>query len=128
MSMKKLIAMAALAGSLIAGPLFAGGASAQTPALPSTSFNVVGSIGGLSMYTSREVPFWTETVPKASGGAIKVQVKPFTELGFKGAEIFRPVSSGTLQFATTVLNYNSGEVPMNEAADLVGLVASVEEL
>jgi TRAP-type C4-dicarboxylate transport system substrate-binding protein len=27
-----------------------------------------------------------------------------------------------------VLNYNSGEVPMNEAADLVGLVGSVEEL
>ena len=123
MFLKHLVAAAALAGSFTFG-----GAMAQTPALPSTSFNVVGSIGGLSMYTSREVPFWTVTVPKESGGAIKVQVKPFTELGFKGAEIFRLVSSGTLQFATTVLNYNSGEVPMNEAADLVGLVGSVEEL
>jgi TRAP-type C4-dicarboxylate transport system substrate-binding protein len=123
MSVKNLFAAAALAGSLAVG-----GAAAQTPALPSTSFNVVGSIGNLSMYTSRELPFWTETVTKESNGAIKVQVKPFTELGFKGAEIFRLVSSGTLQFATTVLNYNSGEVPMNEAADLVGLVGSVEEL
>jgi TRAP-type C4-dicarboxylate transport system substrate-binding protein len=124
MFLKHLVAAAALAGSFAFGS-----AMAQTPpALPSTSFNVVGSIGGLSMYTSRELPFWTVTVPKESGGAIKVQVKPFTELGFKGAEIFRLVSSGTLQFATTVLNYNSGEVPMNEAADLVGLVGSVEEL
>ncbi len=128
MSIKHSIVAAALAGALAAGTLFAGTGGAFAQALPSTSFNVVGSIGNLSMYTNREVPFWTETVTKESNGAIKVQVKPFTELGFKGAEIFRLVSAGTLQFATTVLNYNSGEVPMNEAADLVGLVSSVEEL
>ncbi len=112
----------------LAGILAAPGATAQTQGLPPTQFNVVGSIGNLSMYLNREVPFWNETVPKESGGAVKVQVKPFTELGFKGPEIFRLVSSGTIQFASTVLNYNSGEVPMNEAADLVGLVGSVEEL
>ena len=112
----------------IAGALAAGAGTALGQALPSTSFNAVGSIGALSMYQKQELPFWTETVPKESGGAVKVQVKPFTELGFKGPEIFRLVSAGTLQFATTVLNYNSGEVPMNEAGDLVGLVGSVEEL
>lgn len=119
--MKSLLPIAALATSLM-------GSAALAQALPPTSFNVVGSIGNLSMYTSREVPFWNETVPKETNGALKVQVKPFTELGFKGPEIFRLVSAGTLQFATTVLNYNSGEVPMNEATDLVGLVGSVEEL
>lgn len=106
--------------------LAASAATAQD--LPKTSFNAVGSIGTLSMYQAMELPFWSETVPARSGGAITVTVKPFTELGFKGPEIFRLVSTGTLQFATTVLNYNSGEVPMNEAADLVGLVGSVEEL
>jgi TRAP-type C4-dicarboxylate transport system substrate-binding protein len=123
MSIKTVAACLTLAGALAAGT-----AAAQTPALPNTTFNVVGSIGNLSMYVSREVPFWNETIPKLSNGAIKVQVKPFTELGFKGQEIFRLVSNGTLPFASTVLNYNSGEVPMNEAADLVGLVGSVEEL
>lgn len=102
------------------------GATAQP--LPETRFNAVGTIGNLSMYTQREVPFWNERIPQVSGGAIRVQVKPFTELGFRGPEIFRLVSSGTLQLASTVLNYNSGEVPMNEAADLVGLFGSVEEL
>ena len=116
---KTLLAFAALAA--LSAP-----AAAQN--LPATTFNVVGSIGNLSMYTAREVPFWNEQLPAASGGAIRAQVKPFTELGFRGPEIFRLVSNGTLQFATTVLNYNSGEVPMNEAADLVGLVGSVEEL
>ncbi len=119
--MKRLVPIVTLAAALLSG-------AAHAQGLPATSFNAVGSIGNLSMYTNREVPFWNETVPKESGGAIKVQVKPFTELGFKGPEIFRLVSAGTLQFATTVLNYNSGEVPMNEAADLVGLVGSVEEL
>lgn len=96
--------------------------------MPATEFNVVGSIGSLSMYTDMELPFWTEQVPEETGGAITANVKPFTELGFKGGEIFRLVSNGTLQMATTVLAYNSGEVPRNEATDLVGLLSSVEEL
>lgn len=96
--------------------------------MPKTEFNVVGSIGVLSMYTDKELPFWTEQVPAETDGAITANVKPFTELGFKGGEIFRLVSNGTLQMATTVLAYNSGEVPRNEATDLVGLLDSVEEL
>ena len=125
MSKRPFLAALAAAAAIGLAPL---PAIAQPQGLPATSFNVVGSIGNLSMYLNREVPFWNETVPKESAGAIKVQLKSFTELGLKGPEIFRLVSSGTLQFATTVLNYNSGEVPMNEAADLVGLVGSVEEL
>lgn len=96
--------------------------------MPATEFNVVGSIGGLSMYKEKELPFWTEQVPAETGGKITANVKPFTELGMKGGEIFRLVSDGTLQMATTVLAYNSGEVPRNESADLVGLVTSVEQL
>ncbi len=102
--------------------------SAQAQGLPVTKFNLVGSIGNLSMYTHQEVPFWTKTMPEKSGGAIQVEIKPFTELGLKGGEIFRLVSQGTLPMATTVLNYNTGEMPINESADLVGLVGSVEEL
>lgn len=101
-------------------------ASAQN--LPPTQFNVVGSIGALTPYVRQEVPFWSEQVLKDSGGAIKVTIKPFTELGFKGPEVFRLTSQGTLQFAHAVLNYSSGEVPINEAADLAGLVGSVDEL
>jgi TRAP-type C4-dicarboxylate transport system substrate-binding protein len=96
--------------------------------LPPVQFNVVGSIGALTPYVRQEVPFWNETVVKDSGGAIKATIKPFTELGFKGPEVFRLTSQGTLQFSHAVLNYSSGEVPINEAADLAGLAGSVEEL
>jgi TRAP-type C4-dicarboxylate transport system substrate-binding protein len=122
-SLFQSLGLAAATAFMLAAP-----AAAQAPTLPATTFNVVGSIGNLSMYTNREVPFWNEIVPRESGGAIRAQVRPFTELGFRGPEIFRLTSQGTLQMAMTVLNYNSGEVPMNEAADLVGLVGSVEEL
>ena len=125
--------MSSMKPALIATAFFAfgavvGAAPALAQALPPTSFNVVGSIGGLSMYTDRELPFWNETVPKESGGAISVRVKAFTELGFKGGEVFRLVSSGTLQLASAVLPYTSGEAPMNEAADQADQVGSVEEL
>jgi len=96
--------------------------------MPATEFNVVGSIGTLSMQSGKELPFWTQQVPAETGGKIKASVKPFTELGFKGGEIFRLVSSGTLQMATTVLACNSGEVPRNESTDLVGLLTSFGQL
>ncbi len=101
-----------------------------TPALaaeiPETELNVVGSIGVLSMYKDMESPFWTKTIVESSGGAIKANIKPFNELGFKGGELFSLVSNGTVQMAHQVLAYTSGSVPMNEATDLVGVVADVE--
>jgi hypothetical protein len=38
--------------------------------MPATEFNVVGSIGTLSMYTDKELPFWSEQVPAETGGKI----------------------------------------------------------
>lgn len=115
--------------AIFAAALLAGCATqAAAQSLPPTQFNVVGSIGALTPYVRQEVPFWNETVVKDSGGAIKATIKPFTELGFKGPEVFRLTSLGTLQFSHAVLNYSSGEVPINEAADLAGLAGSVEEL
>lgn len=94
--------------------------------IPATELNVVGSIGVLSMYKDMEAPFWTESIVESSGGAIKANLKPFNELGFKGGELFSLVSNGTVQMAHQVLAYTSGSVPMNEATDLVGVVADVE--
>ncbi len=103
---------------------FAAPAVAQD--IPETELNVVGSIGILSMYTEMEDPFWNETIIEASGGAIKANLRPFNELGFKGGELFSLVSNGTVQLAHQVLPYTSGSVPMNEAPDLVGVVADVQ--
>ncbi len=121
MSMKTRLA------ALLAAPLLLAGA-AQADELPGTSFNVVGSIGVLSMYKAMEQPFWTQEVKQKSDGALQVQVKPFNELGFKGGEVFNLVSNGTLQMAHVVLPYTAGAVPANESADIVGVARSVEEV
>lgn len=118
-----------LKSSLLAfalAPVFATTALAQD--IPKTQFNVVGSIGILSMYKDMEAPFWNKTIVDASAGAIQAKIKPFNELGFKGGELFNLVSQGTVQMAHQVMAYTSGSVPTNEAADLVGVVGSVDEL
>lgn len=102
------------------------GTSAIATDIPETELNVVGSIGILSMYKDMESPFWNETIVENSGGAIKANLKPFNELGFKGGELFSLVSNGTVQMAHQVLAYTSGSVPVNEATDLVGVVEDVE--
>lgn len=114
-----LTAVSALALGLAAAP-----AVAQD--IPATEFNVVGSIGILSMYQDMEQPFWSDTIVEATDGAITANIRPFNELGFDGGELFSLVSNGTVQMAHQVLAYTSGSVPMNEATDLVGVVADVE--
>jgi TRAP-type C4-dicarboxylate transport system substrate-binding protein len=94
--------------------------------IPATELNVVGSISVLSMYKDMEQPFWSDTLVKRSEGAITANLKPFNELGFKGGEVFSLVSDGTIQMAHQVLAYTSGAIPMNEATDLVGVVADVD--
>lgn len=110
--------------AVVALGFFASPAVAQD--IPKTELNVVGSIGILSMYKDMEQPFWSKTIVDASGGAITANIKPFNELGFKGGELFSLVSNGTIQMAHQVLAYTSGSVPVNEATDLVGVVADVE--
>ena len=99
------LSAASLAGAALTGPALADD-------MPKTEFNVVGSIGILSMYKDMEVPFWSETIPAASGGAVTAQIKPFNELGFKGGELFNLVSQGTVPVAHQVLAYTSGAVPI----------------
>jgi TRAP-type C4-dicarboxylate transport system substrate-binding protein len=117
--MKLKTTLAALLCTAVALPALAEDVAA-------TDLNVVGSIGVLSMYKDMEAPFWNETIKEASGGAINANLKPFNELGFKGGELFSLVSNGTVQMAHQVLAYTSGSVPMNEATDIVGVVADVE--
>ncbi len=117
--MKQSLTLAALAAMAITVPALAAD-------IPETELNVVGSIGILSMYKDMESPFWNEAIVASSDGAIKANLKPFNELGFKGDELFSLVSKGTVQMAHQVLAYTSGIVPMNEATDLVGVVEDVE--
>lgn len=111
-----------LGGAAIAA-LMAGSAFAQE--LPKTSLKVVGAWGNLSQYKNFEQPFWTKQVTEKSKGAITAEITPFNEMGLKGAEIFRLMRLGVIDFGSTVLGYVAGDDARNEAVDLAGLAPDI---
>ncbi|WP_445504666.1 TRAP transporter substrate-binding protein [Microvirga sp. G4-2] len=101
----------------------AGAASAQE--LPKTHLKVVGAWGNLSQYKNFEQPFWTKEITDKSKGAITAEITPFNEMGMKGAEIFRLMRLGVIDFGSTVLGYVAGDDARNEAVDLAGLAPDI---
>lgn len=99
--------------------------SADAQDLPRTHLKVVGAWGNLSQYKNFEQPFWTRELPAKTNGAITAEITPFNEMGLKGAEIFRLMRLGVIDFGSTVLGYVAGDDPRNEAIDLAGLAPDV---
>lgn len=115
--------------TMLAGALalaFAGLQGAQAQELPKTQLKVVGAWGNLSQYRNFEVPFWTKEIAERSGGAVSAEITPFNEMGLKGAEIFRLMRLGVIDFGSTVLGYVAGDDARNEAIDLAGLAPDIE--
>lgn len=94
--------------------------------LPKTHLKVVGSWGTLSQFKTLEGPFWLKEVPEKSKGAITADVTPYNEMGLKGAEVFRLMRLGVIDFGTTTLGYVAGDDARNEAIDLAGLSPDIE--
>jgi TRAP-type C4-dicarboxylate transport system substrate-binding protein len=113
---------AAIAGATLSA-LAAAGAAAQE--LPKTSLKVVGAWGNLSQYKNFEQPFWAKQVTEKSNGAITAEITPFNEMGLKGAEIFRLMRLGVIDFGSTVLGYVAADDARNEAIDLAGLAPDI---
>jgi TRAP-type C4-dicarboxylate transport system substrate-binding protein len=101
-----------------------GSAAAQD--LPRTHLKVVGAWGNLSQYKNFEQPFWTREIPEKSKGAVTTEITPFNEMGLKGAEIFRLMRLGVIDFGSTVLGYVAADDARNEAIDLAGLAPDVD--
>ena len=121
--------MRVLLNSCIAAGLAASAAlsisAVQAEDLPRTEVNVVGTWANLSIYKEREYPFWAETVPEKSNGAVTAEIRAFTEMGLKGGEVFRLMRQGVIDFGSTVLGYVAGDDPENEAVDLAGFSADI---
>jgi TRAP-type C4-dicarboxylate transport system substrate-binding protein len=121
-SLAKRLSSWTVAGALVAG--LAGTALAQD--LPKTQLKVVGAWGMLTQYRNFEQPFWTKELAEKSGGAVTADITPFNEMGLKGAEIFRLMRLGVIDFGSTVLGYVAADDARNEAVDLAGLSPDVE--
>ena len=120
--MASLFKSLSLAAVVAAG--FAGAVTAQE--LPKTALKVVGAWGNLTQYKEFEQPFWTKEIAEKSKGAVTAEITPFNEMGLKGAEIFRLMRLGVIDFGSTVLGYVAADDARNEAVDLAGLSMDIE--
>jgi TRAP-type C4-dicarboxylate transport system substrate-binding protein len=116
-----------LLGALIAAPIAFGATMATAADLPETKLKVIGGFGITTQSKLLEQPFWKKTITEKSGGAITADIRPWNEMGLKGAELFRLVAKGTVDAATGYLGHMAGDSPINEGMDLAGQSPTYED-
>ena len=108
--MKRHLVVTALGLGLAAGPAVA--------EIPPHQFKVIGTWGNLASWNDLEKPFWAETLPAATGGALTGEAIPITEAGLKGGEVMRLLSQGVFEVAHGLGSYVAAENPAIEGTDL----------
>lgn len=111
-------------GALALGAAAAGPADAQ---LPKTHIKGVGETTAIINGSLLEQPFWKETIPQASGGAITGDVLPFDQLGLDNAAVLRLMKLGGMDFGTTDLSRLAADDPRFEGCDLAGVTLSIDK-
>ncbi|MCB1741738.1 MAG: TRAP transporter substrate-binding protein [Gammaproteobacteria bacterium] len=120
MGYRSIVAALALgAGALLAVP-----AQAE---LQNITLKAVGTWGNLNNYLLFEKPFYDEWLPEASGGRVKGQINPITELGLKGFEVMRLLKQGVFDVAQASYGYTASENPAMEGIDLSGMATDMQE-
>ena len=114
-----------LAGAVAAG-LLAMGSMAAKAEIQEYKFDVVGTWGFLENYKQFESKFWNETLPKASGGKLSANAKPYTELGLKGYEVMSGLKKGAYDAVHALTSYSAKSSPALEGIDLAGVIQDFE--
>ena len=111
--MKKTIAL--LTGALVAAPALA------------EDLSVVGSWSSLPLHNQFEAPFWTETLPAASGGNINVALTTHNQMNLGVGDVYRLLGDGVYDVAMTVADYAVADAPELEGLDVPLLALSADE-
>ena len=99
-------------------------ASAQN--IDTKEFNVVGTFNFLTNWSALERPFWTETLPKVSGGKLKANIKAQNELNLKGPEMLRLLKQGVFDFAFAIPIFVEDGGAVIEAIDIAGVARTFQ--
>jgi TRAP-type C4-dicarboxylate transport system substrate-binding protein len=97
---------------------FAATARAADPPAPPIRLKVLGGLDQISQYVRYEAPFWTETLPKLTGGRLVAEIAPFDRSGVRGQELLQLVRLGVTPFATVLLTLAAGDEPELNGIDL----------
>lgn len=113
--MRRIFAAVLLAGMVVPG------SGLQAQQIDKREFSVVGTWNFLSNWQKLEQPFWKADLPKASGGAIRANLKSVTEVNLKGTEVLRLLKQGVFDFAAALPIYVEDGGAVLEALDLAGV-------
>jgi len=110
-----------LAGAVAIG-IFAAAAPQAKAEIQEYQFEVVGTWGFLENWKEYESKFWNERLPKASGGKLTANAKPYTELGIKGYEVMSGLKKGAYDAVHALTSYSAKASPALEGIDLAGVI------
>ncbi len=117
------IGISAVAAALVLA--LAGNAGAQD--LPKTQLKVIGLNSPTVASIVDELPFWRETLPKASNGAITADVTPLDQMGVDDKTMLRLLRLGVMDFAGMDISKMAGDDPRFEGCDLAGLTLDADK-
>jgi len=118
---KSLIGIVALGA---AGALVASAAGAAD--LPQLKVKGVGLNSQTIVSFRDEIPFWSKTIPEASGGKITAEFQPMDIMGIKDDQMMRMSKLGVVDFASSDISKMAGDEPVMEGCDLAGITLSLE--
>jgi TRAP-type C4-dicarboxylate transport system substrate-binding protein len=126
-SLSKLVKTAIVCAvtSAITMGLFGSQAFAQD--YGSHSFKVIGNWTNAPHFKNTEKPFWEDTLPGATGGALTAQITPLDELGLKGFDVGRMLKLGLFDFVHAGFTYVAGDNAMFEGVDLAGAIQNWDD-
>lgn len=109
--------------SLLCGLLLPGLAVAEPMRV-----QVLGGLAGVAQYERHERPFWTETLPQLTGGAVVAEIAPHDRSGIRPQDLLRLLRLGVVGFGNVLAAIAAHDEPELNALDLPGLNPSLEAL
>ncbi len=118
-TLHRAIIITAAAGALAASAAWAG-------ELPETYVVGVGLNANTVVSFKDEIPFWTKTIPEASGGKVTAAFAPQDHMGVKGFQVMRMIKLGVVDFAAGDVSKMAQDSPVFEGCDLAGLALDIK--
>lgn len=94
--------------------------------LPQLQFKAIGLNAQTVASTVDEVPFWRETIPRASNGRITVDITPLDQMGIDDKTMLRLLRLGVMDFASMDISKMAGDDAHFEGCDLAGLTLDID--
>lgn len=113
----------------VIGVTFAGimaSTAAWAAELPETYVIGVGLNANTVASYKDEVPFWSKTIPEASGGKVTAAFSPQDHMGVKGFQVMRMVKLGVVDFAAGDVSKMAQDSAVFEGCDLAGLALDIK--